>query len=146
MCGFTGPAINHPWLVAAFPLSFFCLIHILIFPVWQATTWQVVCRWGDTRKTQQPAHPQQSQGNPPCWDAGDLLRRGEGTCATGVCTASSPTPLNSAPPLISFAPSRTRKSSTECRLFPSMYQRDQLTADDVNKMDISCILYISPIL
>lgn len=73
-----------------------------------------------------------------------LPGRGERSCATGVCAASSPTRVNSGPPLISFTPLRTRNSTTKSRVFFPVCvseTNNQHTADDVNEAYLSCILH-----
>lgn len=84
MWGFARPAVICPWLSAAFPLCFFCLIHLFIFPVWQAITWQALPRLGlqeenTAASSTYPAKLRKTHSQD--W------RFGERACATGVCAA-----------------------------------------------------------
>ncbi|KAF2988415.1 hypothetical protein EK904_010354 [Melospiza melodia maxima] len=77
-------------------------------------------------------------------------RFGERACAAGVCAALSPAHASSAPPVNSFALSRTRKSTTKSNFLPSISQiNNRPTAHEDIKMCISCSVkmrYFTPAL
>lgn len=143
MWGFARPAVIWPWLSAAFPLCFFCLIHLFIFPVWQAITWQAFPRSGQQEENTAasstfPARLRKTHSQD--W------RFGERACATGVCAALSPTHVSSAPPVNSLALSRTRKSTTKSNFLPSTSQiNNRPAAHEDIKMCIPCILHALPV-
>lgn len=70
---------------------------------------------------------------------------GKGLCNRGVCSLS-PTHVSSAPPVNSFALSRTRKSTTKSNFLLSISQiNNRPAAHEDIKMCIPCILHALPV-
>lgn len=137
MWGFARPAVLSSWLSAAFPLCFFCLIHLFIFPVWQAITWQ-----GQRlpRSGQQPAaHAQQNYRKHTPW----VRDVGKGPVQQGYVQPFLQH-VSSGPPVNSFALTGTRKGTTESNFLPSISQiNNRPMAHEDIKMCIPCIIVCS---
>lgn len=87
--GFSRPAVNFPWLAAAFPLSFFCLIHLLIFPVWQAIIWQALPRSGQQEENTAASSTCPAKLRKTHLPGSEMW--GKGQCNRGMCSPFSNT-------------------------------------------------------